>query len=81
MGEWSDKEKQEVRRITDAHQRAHSYSAGFRDASEERYRAAYERLSRMTAGDIARVRVGQTDYLMAAFPADWPERCLVLFVK
>ncbi len=88
IGEWSPEEKQVVRDIVDAREQGHSFghelgraTTGYDDPNVAKHKAGYQRLEQMRPGDIARVQVGQLDYLMVAFPAKMPATSLVLFVK
>ena len=44
------------------------------------HRDAYETLERMRAGDIAKVSVGNDNYLLAALPTEGFATALVMFV-
>lgn len=55
--------------------------SGYDDPNIAKHKGAYQTLEEMRPGDIARVQVGQLDYLLAAFPAKMPATSLVLFVK
>lgn len=88
IGEWSPEEKQVVRDIVDARKQEHSLDhefgramTGYDDPNVETHKAAYQTLERMKPGDIARVHVGQSNYLLAAFPAEMLATSLVLFIK
>lgn len=88
IGEWSPDETQVVRDIIDAREQGHSLGhhvgkslSGYDDPNVAKYKKAYQALGRMRPGNIARVKVDQSEYLMAAFPAEMPATSLVLFVK
>ncbi len=88
IGEWSPEEKQVVRNIVDAREQGHSLRHKFRramtgydDPNVAKHKGAYQTLEQLTPGDIARVHVGQSDYLLVALLAEMPATSLVLFVK
>lgn len=80
IGEWSSDEKKVIKEILIAWERKDYLNPKYHNV--EKYKSAYQRLEKMKPGDIARVYVEQTDYLMAAFRSDTPTaKSLVLFVK
>jgi hypothetical protein len=88
IGEWSPDEKLAVREIINARKQGHSWGhavgrafSGYDDPIVAAHKNAYQRLEAMEPGQVARVYVGETAYLMAAFPAEMLATSTVLFVK
>lgn len=88
IGDWSSDEKEAVIDIINAREQAHSLGHAFGramtgqdDPNVAKHKTAYQILEGMRPGDIAKVHVGQSDYYLAAFPAQMPATSLVLFVK
>ncbi len=87
-GDWSEKEKEVVRKIMFAREQGHSLGhefgramTGYDDPNVAKYKEAYSAIDSLSPGDLAKVKVEEKEYFIAAFPAGGPATALALFVK
>jgi hypothetical protein len=87
-GDWSEKEKKQVKRISDSRYLRTTQGHGFaklltgRDNPfVEQYEPVNKIIDNMKPGDLTRVCVGKEEYFLVDFPAEMPSIGYVLFVK